>query len=257
MRRILFAVIVAGFFMTVNNALYAADRWPLSHRGSRNVGAEFATRSPVIAKNGMAATSIPLVTQIALDILKKGGSAVDAAIAANAALGLMEPTGSGMGGDIFAIVWDPATKKLYGLNGSGRSPMGLSYNTLLRELKKRHRTSIPPFGVLPVSVPGAVDGWFALHKKFGKLSMKQDLAPAISYARNGFPVTQLIAHYMKVAGERYLDPKSGVEETANFLKTYYPGGKAPVQGQIFKNPDLAKTLTLIANGGRDAFYNGP
>ncbi len=256
MRTIIFTCFLIGCCMTGNNEVYAGDNWPQSTRGDRNVGARFATRSQVIAKNGMAATSIPLATQVALDILKKGGSAVDAAIAANAAIGLMEPTGNGIGGDIFAIVWDPETKKLYGLNGSGRSPLGMSYDALAAELKKRGRTDIPAFGSLPVSVPGTVDGWFELHGKFGKLSMKENLAPAISYAREGVPLTQLITYYMTVAGERYLDPKSGVEETENFLKTYYPDGKAPVEGQVFKNLDLANTLSMIADGGRDAFYKG-
>ncbi len=242
---------------SVKNNMAAAGLWSRSHRGDRNVGADFASRSQVIARNGMAATSIPLATQVALDILKKGGTATDAAIAANAAIGLMEPTGNGIGGDIYAIVWDPVTKKLYGLNGSGRSPMGMSYDDLAAELKKRGRTDIPPFGSLPVSVPGTVDGWFALHAKFGRLTMAENLAPAIAYAREGIPITQLVAHYMRVAGSRYLDPKSAVEETANFMKTYYPGGIPPVEGQIFRNPDLADSLTLIAEGGRDAFYNGP
>jgi len=242
---------------TVKKNAATDNKWPQSHRGDRNVGAQFATRSQVIAKNGMAATSIPLATQVALDILKKGGSAVDAAIAANAAIGLMEPTGNGIGGDLYAIVWDPESRKLYGLNGSGRSPMGLSYDDLAAELKRRGRSDIPPYGSLPVSVPGTVDGWYELHGKFGKLSMAENLAPAISYAREGVPLTQLIAYYMKMAGARYLDPKSGVEETANFLKTYFPGGIPPVEGQVFQNPDLANTLSMIAEGGRAAFYNGP
>lgn len=257
MGHILSFLIVMGLFMAIIDDVTAGDDWPQSNRGDRNVGAQFASRSQVIAQHGMAATSIPLVTQIALDILKKGGTAVDAAIAANAALGLMEPTGSGVGGDIFAIVWDPKSKKLYGLNGSGRSPMGMSYDNLVAELQKRGRGDIPPFGILPVSVPGTVDGWFALHGKFGRLSMKENLAPAIAYAREGFPISQLIAYYMKVAGSRYLDPKNGVEDMANFFQTYYPGGKAPIEGQVFKNPDLARTLSLIADGGRDAFYDGP
>ena len=256
MQSFLFTCLFIGCCMMGNNDVRADDKWPQSHRGDRNVGAQFATRSQIIARHGMAATSIPLVTQIALDILKKGGSAVDAAIAANAATGLMEPTGSGIGGDIFAIVWDPETKKLYGLNGSGRSPMGMSYDDLALALKKRGLTAIPSFGSLPVSVPGTVDGWFELHGKFGKLTMKENLAPAISYAREGVPLTQLITYYMTVAGKRYLDPESGVEETENFLKTYYPNGKAPVEGQIFKNPDLANTLSMIADGGRDIFYKG-
>jgi len=258
MRKFLLMMSVMGAsFMGVStqNSL-AEEKWPLSGKGDRNVGANFATRSQVIATHGMAATSIPLATQVALDILKAGGSAADAAIAANAALGLMEPTGNGIGGDIFAIVWDPKTEKLYGLNGSGRSPKAMQYDDLAAELKKRGREDIPPYGSLPVSVPGTVDGWFELHKKFGKLKMSENLAPAISYAREGFPLTQLIAHYMKVAGNRFLAPDAGVEETKNFLSTYYPNGNAPVEGQVFKNPDLADTLEKIAKGGRDVFYEG-
>jgi len=161
--------------------------------GDRITGRAFATRSEVIAQQGMAATSQPLATQIALDILKKGGSAIDAAIAANAALGLMEPVGSGIGGDLFAIVWDAKTQKLYGLNASGRSPYGLSREHFLEKGLKQ----IPNFGPLPVSVPGCVDGWFELHRRFGKLPMKDILAPAIGYARQGFPVSELIAHYWR------------------------------------------------------------
>ena len=257
MRLLILIFGIMGVVMSGDYEASAAELWAQSHRGDRNVGAQFASRSQVIAKNGIAATSIPLATQVALDILKQGGTAVDAAIAANAAIGLMEPTGSGIGGDLFAIVWDPKTKKLYGLNGSGRSPKGLSYAALVAELDKRGLDSLPPYGALPVSVPGTVDGWYELHGRFGKLSMKENLAPAISYARDGFPLTQLIAHYMAVAGERFLDPDSGVEETENFLATYYPDGKAPVEGQLFRNPDLARTLSLIADGGRDAFYTGP
>ncbi|WP_420717529.1 gamma-glutamyltransferase [Emcibacter sp.] len=240
----------------LNDDAGAEESWPQTRKGDRNVGAQFVGRSQVIARHGMAATSIPLVTQIALGVLKQGGNAVDAAIAANAAIGLMEPTGNGIGGDLFAIIWDPKTKKLYGLNAAGRSPKGLSYDQMAAELKKRDRDTIPPFGSLPVSVPGTVDGWFEMHKRFGSLEMTDIMAPAIGYAREGFPVTQLIAHYMQVAGKRYLTPGSGVEETDNFVKTYMPGGKAPVEGQVFRNPDLANTLEKIAKGGRDVFYKG-
>ena len=234
----------------------AGEEWPMTSKGDRNVGAQFATRSQVIAQHGMAATSIPLVTQVALDVLKQGGNAVDAAIAANAAIGLMEPTGNGIGGDLFAIIWDPKTKKLYGLNAAGASPKGLSYEQMIAELTKRGRDSIPPFGALPVSVPGTVDGWFMMHEKFGTMDMTDIMAPAITYAREGFPVTQLIAHYMSVAPKRYLAPDSGVEETENYRKTYLPGGQPPVEGQIFRNPDLADTLEKIAKDGRDVFYKG-
>ena len=167
---------------------------PLPAQPDRVNGRAFATRSQVIAQHGMAATSHPLATQVALDVMKRGGTAVDAAIAANAAIGLMEPTGNGMGGDLFAIVWSAADKKLYGLNASGRSPLGLSREQLMADLGKLGRDTIPPRGFLPISVPGAVDGWFQLHGKFGRLPMKDVLAPAIRYARDGFPVTQYIAY---------------------------------------------------------------
>lgn len=211
----------------------------------RITGHNFATRSEVIAQNGMAATSHPLATQIAIDILKQGGTAIDAAIAADAALGLMEPTGSGIGGDLFAIVWDSKSKKLYGINASGRSPKSLT----LDYFKENNYDKIPPFGPLPVSVPGCVDGWFELHKKFGRLPMKDILEPAIRYARDGFPVTELIAYYLERSAHYF-------KRYPGFEKTYMPGGKTPAKGEIFKNPDLANTLTKIAEGGRDIFYKG-
>jgi gamma-glutamyltranspeptidase/glutathione hydrolase len=215
-------------------------------------GRAFATRSQVIAQHGMAATSHPLATQVALDVLKAGGSAVDAAIAANATLGLMEPTGNGMGGDLFAIVWSASEKKLYGLNASGRSPLGLSREQLMADLGKLGRTTIPPRGFLPISVPGAVDGWFELHGKFGKLPMKDVLAPAIRYAKEGFPVTQYIAYGWGIGVRNAQADKF----PGAFLATYAPNGRAPAEGEIFKNPDLANTLSALASGGRDAFYKG-
>lgn len=226
---------------------------PLVHAQPDRVnGRAFATRSQVIAQHGMAATSQPLATQVALDVLKAGGSAVDAAIAANATLGLMEPTGNGVGGDLFAIVWSAAEKKLYGLNASGRSPLGLSREQLMTDLNKLGRTTIPSDGFLPISVPGAVDGWFELHAKFGKLPMKDVLAPAIRYAQEGFPVTQYIAYGWGIE-VRYAqaDKLPGA-----FLSTYAPNGRAPTEGEIFKNPDLAQTLSALATGGRDVFYKG-
>ncbi len=225
---------------------------PLPAQPDRINGRAFATRSPVIARHGMAATSHPLATQVALDVLQAGGSAVDAAIAANATLGLMEPTGNGMGGDLFAIVWSATDKKLYGLNASGRSPLGLSREQLMADLGKLGRDTIPPRGFLPISVPGAVDGWFELHGKFGKLPMKDVLAPAIRYAQEGFPVTQYIAYLwgLGVANAKQ-DKFPGA-----FLATYAPNGRAPAEGEIFRNPDLADTLTALATGGRDAFYKG-
>jgi len=211
----------------------------------RITGHDFATRSEVIAQHGMAATSQPLATQVALDILKKGGNAIDAAIAANAVLGLVEPTGNGVGGDIFAIIWSAKDQKLYGLNGSGRSPKSLT----LEYFKKNGYKSIPPQGVLPVSVPGAVDGWFEMNKKFGTMPMKDLLQPAIKYARDGFPVTELIAYYMEV-GTRSL------KKFPNVADVYMPNGVAPKKGEVFKNPTLAITLEKIANKGRDEFYKG-
>lgn len=211
----------------------------------RVTGHAFATRSEVLATHGMAATSQPLATQVALDILKAGGTAVDAAIAANAALGLMEPTGNGIGGDLFAIVWDPKTQRLYGLNGSGRSPQSLT----LAELRGRGLTHIPPRGPLPVSVPGCVDGWFELHARFGKLPMRRVLAPAIGYARDGFPMTELIAYYWD-RSVPLLSPYPG------FKEQFTLDGHAPRKGEIWKNPNLARTLEQIASGGRDAFYRG-
>ncbi|URQ88079.1 gamma-glutamyltransferase [Pseudoalteromonas sp. SCSIO 43088] len=204
----------------------------------------------------MAATSHPLATQVAIDILQDGGTAMDAAIAANAAIGLMEPTGNGIGGDLFAIVWDPKTQKLHGLNGSGRSAKGQT----LAQLKAKigNVSQIPNWGTAPVTVPGTVDAWFELHNKFGKLSMAENLKPAIEYARQGFPVTEVIAYYMGIYQERYqrLFKAGEIEEIANYQATYLINGKAPSEGQVFKNPDLANTLEQIAKGGRDAFYQG-
>jgi gamma-glutamyltranspeptidase/glutathione hydrolase len=211
-------------------------------------GRLFSSRSEVLAQNGMVATSHPLATQIGIDILKKGGNAVDAAIAANAALGLMEPTGCGAGGDLFAIVWDAKSRKLYGLNASGRSPKSLT----LEYFEKKNIKKIPSMGPLSVTVPGAVDGWFELLKKFGSMDMATLLAPAIAYAENGFPVTELIGSYLQSV-KRYQE--QGFE---NIEDTYITqnGGKLPEEGEIYRNPYLAETYRKISKGGREAFYNG-
>ena len=211
----------------------------------RVTGRPFTTRSEVLARNGIAATSQPLATEAAIDILRKGGGAVDAAIAANAVLGLVEPTGCGVGGDLFAIVWEAATRKLHGLNGSGRSPRSLTLNRF-RELGIR---KIPSFGPLSLSVPGAVDGWFELHAKFGKLPMKELLQPAISYALAGFPVTEIIAHAW-AANAR------GLSVFPGFADTFLMDGRPPEKGEVFRNPNLAETLAKIADGGREEFYQG-
>lgn len=213
--------------------------------GDRITGQQFATRSEVIAAHGMDATSQPLATQVGLDILKRGGTAIDAAIAANAMLGLVEPVSNGVGGDLFAIVWDAKTKKLYGYNGCGRSPKSLT----LKWFTDNGYDAIPPYGPLPVSVPGCVDGWFALHGRFGNLPMKDVLAPAIDYVREGFPVTELIAYYWNLSVPR-------LERFPGFTEQFTLDGKAPAKGEVWKNPHLANTLETIANGGRDAFYKG-
>lgn len=232
------ALIMICLFFTV---------WQMSAQ-DRITGKIGATRSEVIAANGMVATSQPLATQVALDVLKKGGTAIDAAIAANATLGLMEPTGCGIGGDLFAIVWDAKTEKLYGLNSSGRSPKSLT----LEYFKKEGLTKIPSHGPLPVSVPGAVAGWFELHEKFGSMAMEDILAPAINYAEDGFPVSELIAWYMGNSVPFFIE-----QGFPNIKETYtIDGSNPPKKGQIFKNPRLANTYRTIAKDGRDAFYKG-
>jgi gamma-glutamyltranspeptidase/glutathione hydrolase len=211
----------------------------------RVTGKAFATRSEVIAPHGMVATSQPLATQIGVDVLQRGGSALDAAIAANAALGLMEPTGSGIGGDLFAIVWDARTQKLHGYNGSGRSPKSLTLEWFI----EHGYTDIPPLGPLPVSVPGCVDAWFALHEKFGRLPMKDLLAPTVRYAREGFPVSELIAWYWQRSVPR-------LSKYPGFTQQFTRDGVAPQKGERWKNPNLADTLEAIGKGGRDVFYKG-
>ena len=211
----------------------------------RITGEPFATRSEVIAQNAMAATSQPLATQVALEVMKRGGNAVDAAIAANAMLGLVEPTGCGIGGDLFALVWDAESKQLYGLNASGRSPQSLS----LDYFKENGHKKIPSFGALPVSVPGAVDGWFMLHDRFGSVPMSAVLAPAITYAREGFPVSEVIAYYFAMN-------KARIGHYPGFADVFMPNGDVPKKGEVFTNPNLAATYEKIATGGRDAFYKG-
>jgi len=237
---------------TSMSALLATAAPVANSQIDRITGRNFGTRSEVLARHGMVCTSVPAATQVGLDVLKRGGSAVDAAIAANATLGLMEPVSNGVGGDLFAIVYSAKENKLYGLNGSGRSPLGLSYEQMKAELDKMNRKTIPPLGILPISVPGTVDAWAELHKKFGKLKLGDDLAPAIRYAEEGFPVTELIAYYWAF-GPRLYKGLPGA-----FLEIYTLDGKGrtPAKGDIFKNPALAKTLRLIGEKGRDAFYKG-
>ena len=242
---------LAALTMALGAPANAADNEGIG-AGGRPVDAAWS-RSPVYALNGMAATAHPLASQIAIDILKAGGTAVDAAIAANAALGLMEPTGNGIGGDLFAIVWDPETEQLYGLNASGRAPKGQTLEQLQEKIGDA--TSIPPLGHLPVSVPGAVDGWFELHDRFGALPMSEVLAPAAGYAKDGVPTPPVIAYYFQrnlTGFERRMDM---MQEFDNARATYFADGP-PKKGALFKNPDLARTYEMIGEGGRDVFYKG-
>ena len=241
-RPLIFALVTVGSALSLDAQI------------DRITGKNFATRSEVLATHGMVCTSVPAATEVGVEILKRGGSAVDAAIAANATLGLMEPVSNGIGGDLFAIVYSAKENKLYGINGSGRSPLGLSYDAMKSELAKLHPASsgIPPRGMLPISVPGCVDAWAELNKKFGKLKLSDDLAPAIRYAEEGFPVTDLISYYWSL-GPRLYKGLPGA-----FIETYTLDGKGrtPAKGDVFKNPDLARTLRLIGEKGRDAFYKG-
>ena len=216
-----------------------------SHGFDRITGEDFTSRSEVIAAHGMVASSHPLATQIGLEILKQGGSAVDAAIAVNAALGLMEPTGNGIGGDLFAIVWDAKSKKLYGLNASGPAPKKLS----LEYFQENNFSEYPEFGPLPVTVPGAVAGWSELHKKFGKLPIDRLFKPTITYAREGFPVTETIAYYFALNKQRFQD-------YPNFKEVWMANGDVPKTGEIFKNPALGNTLETLADKGLSEFYTG-
>lgn len=222
---------------------------PVAQAYDRITGKHFASRSEVYAQEAMAATSQPLATQVALDIMRAGGNAIDAAIAANAMLGLVEPTGNGIGGDLYAIVWSAKDQRLYGLNASGRSPQSLSLEYLQGYAKEYGLDGIPAYGPLPVSVPGTVDGWFELHERFGKLPMRDILTPTVDYARKGFPVTEVIAYYLQIGAER-------LSKYDGFSDVFMPNGRAPRKGEIFKNPALANTLEKIIEGGREAFYEG-
>ena len=232
-----------------------ADRFvrPDVHAGDRPFGASFATRSAAMGCNGAAGTAQPVATQIAIAILRRGGSAVDAAVATNAALGFLEPTSSGLGGDCYAMVWDPDRRAVVGLAGSGASPRGLSLETVRSRAKDG---VLPPHGAVSVSVPGALDAWWTLHQRYGRLPWRELFQPAIGLARNGVPVPQIIGNYIYRNLRAFTKPGSGVEETANAMHTYAPGGNAPREGDVFRNPDLAHTYSLIAESGRDVFYDG-
>jgi len=222
--------------------------------GTRYTGEGFASRSPALGVNGMAATSHPIASSIAIDILKKGGSAIDAAIAANAMLALVEPHMCGIGGDLFAIVWDPKSNKLHGYNGSGRTPRGFTYEAMRAALGDKDR--IPLFGPMSVSVPGAVDGWYALHERFGKLPMAQLLQPSIDYATAGIPLTEVDAALWADALAEFKNSDLPADLLAELFRTYQIDGEPPRVGQIFKNPDLASSYKRLAAGGRESFYQG-
>ena len=216
----------------------------------REAGESFATRSEIIAQRGMVATSQPLATQVGLDVLRRGGNAIDAAIAANAAVGLMEPTGNGIGGDLFALIWHEESGQIYALNASGRSPRGLSYDRLMEILDEKGVGSIPPRDLLAVSVPGNVDGWFEMHDRFGSMPMDDILSEPIYYAEEGFPVSEAIAIAWG-RGVNILRNQPGA-----FMETFTIDGRAPQKGDVFRNPDLGNTFRLLAEQGRDAFYRG-
>ncbi len=226
-----------SFFLIISTTFCIAQ--------DRITGKSFATRSEVIAQSGIACASQPLATQAAIDILKQGGNAIDAAIAANAVNTVVEPMSCGIGGDLFAIVWFESDKKLYGLNASGRSPKSLT----LDKMKETGLEKVPLRGPLPISVPGCVDGWFELHKRFGKLSMDKILSHAIHYASNGFPVTEVIAYYWQRSAIT-------LKDSPGFAQIFMPRGQVPTKGDIFKNPALAKTIEKISKEGRDVFYKG-
>ncbi|BAK67878.1 gamma-glutamyltranspeptidase [Sphingobium sp. SYK-6] len=232
------------------------DRYmrPDVHAGDRPIGASFASRTAVYGLNGAAGTSHPLATQVGIDILRRGGSAVDAAIAINACLGLLEPTACGIGGDVYAMIWDPAQHKVVGLAGSGRSPRGLSLETVRSRAKNG---VLPSHGAISVSVPGAVDGWWTMHQRYGKLPWASLFEPAIALAEAGAPVPDMIAFYIRRGMALFARSGNGIEETANALRTWgMADGKGPRAGQVFRNPDLARTYRAIAAGGRDAYYQG-
>jgi gamma-glutamyltranspeptidase/glutathione hydrolase len=224
------------------------------HAGDRPVGASFASRSAVYGCSGAAGTAHPIATLTAIETLKRGGSAVDAAIAANACLGFLEPTSSGLGGDCFAFIWDPKLNKVVSMAGSGRSPRSLTLET---QRSRAKNGAIAPLGAVSVSTPGACDAWWTMHQRYGRLKWAELFAPAIHLCEEGVPVPQIIGFYIDRNLKAFVRPGSGVEESVNAMHTYAPSGHGPQEGEVFRNPDLARTYKMIAQGGRDAFYAGP
>ena len=234
-----------GLVMAADGPAGQAQEQALGHGYSRPARSPHGSRSEVIAPHGMVAASQPLAAQVGLDILKAGGNAVDAAVAVNAMLGLVEPHMNGVGGDLFALVWHADTERLYALNATGRAPHAISRETLIRQGYER----MPGDGPLTWTVPGAVDGWQQLLDRFGTLALADVLAPAIAYARGGFAVSDIIAGQWNAAAPALL-------EWPDSAATYLPGGRAPVAGDVFRNPRLAATYEALSEGGRDAFYRG-
>ena len=221
------------------------------HAGDRVTGASFASRTAVYGTSGAAGTAHPLATQTGIEILKRGGSAIDAAVAMNACLGFLEPTSSGIGGDCFVMLWDPKQGKVVGLAGSGGSPRKLTLEIARARAKNG---SLPPVGAIPVSTPGAVDAWWTLHQRYGRLKWADLFAPAIHMAEAGTPVPDMIAYYIRSNMATFRSRRAEIEEIDNAIHTY---GEGPAAGSVFRNPDLARTYRLIAEGGRDAYYKGP
>ena len=236
---------VAGLAFAAGGPAGQAQQQAQGHGYSRPARSPHGSRSEVIAPHGMVAASQPLAAQVGLDILQAGGNAVDAAVAVNAVLGLVEPHMNGVGGDLFALVWHAETERLYALNATGRAPHAISRETLVRLGYER----MPGDGPLTWTVPGAVDGWLELLERFGTLPLADVLAPAIAYARDGFPVSEIIAGQWNAAA-------TALAAWPDSAATYLPGGRAPLPGEVFRNPRLAATYEAVAEGGRDAFYRG-
>jgi gamma-glutamyltranspeptidase/glutathione hydrolase len=250
-RRTFFAALPLGL-LGARAAL--AQPYPNVGMGDRITGERFAGRSTVWGSQGAAATAHPIATLIGIDTLRRGGSAIDAAIAINAALGFLEPVANGIGGDAFCLMWDPAQGRVVGFNGSGKSPMGLSLETARSRAVNGY---LPRYGAVTVNVPGTVDAWWSAHQRYGKLPWADVLLPVAELCERGAPVPQLIAYYLQRNIANFQRPNAGVEEIVNALSVYAPGGRTPREGEMFRNPDLGRTYRWIAEGGRDAFYDGP
>ena len=231
-----------------------AQPYPNVGMGDRITGERFAGRSTVWGSQGAAATAHPIATLIGIDTLRRGGSAIDAAIAINAALGFLEPVANGIGGDAFCLMWDPAQSRVVGFNGSGNSPMGLSLETARSRAAEGY---LPRYGAVTVNVPGTVDAWWSAHQRYGKLPWADVLLPVAELCERGAPVPQLIAYYLQRNMANFQRPGAGVEEIDNALSVYAPGGRTAREGEMFRNPDLGRTYRMIAEGGREAFYDGP